>query len=66
MMTSAIFDKLDDVLLMDYPSRLDVLSCTCLKGSCRLGINLEEYTLEPRTDVHCHARSDYTVFQDVR
>lgn len=63
----AIFDKLDDVLLMDYPSRLDVaIFALCLKGSCRLGINLEEYTLEqgqmfiamPDQIIQCFKMSD--------
>jgi len=45
----AIFNDITDIPLVDYPTRVDVVVlAVCLSGNCRVGINLEDYTLSMR------------------
>lgn len=46
----AIFDDITDLTMGDCPSRVNAgVLGLCLTGSCRVGINLKEYTITPDT-----------------
>lgn len=46
----AIFNDIADLTLRDFPGRVSAgVLGLCLSGSCRVSINLNEYTITPRT-----------------